>query len=58
MSDVDLPVARVLLCVAFACTPFAAGAAGLSYAEAQDLARQSAPTCAHSRPVWPARAPR
>ncbi len=43
MSDVHLPVARVLLCAAFACVPFASQAAGLSYAEAQDLARQSAP---------------
>ena len=43
MSDVHLPVARVLLCVAFACTPLAGQAAGLGYAEAQDLARQSAP---------------
>jgi len=44
MSHVQLPAVRVLLCVALACTPFVALATGLSYAEAQELARQSAPT--------------
>ncbi|MDH4062021.1 MAG: TolC family protein [Aquincola sp.] len=43
MCPVDRSVVRVLLCAAAACLPLAAHSAGLGYAEAQELARQSAP---------------
>jgi outer membrane protein TolC len=44
MFRVQLVRARALLCFALACTSIATQANGLSFAEAQELARQSAPS--------------
>ena len=43
MSHLQSCVARAFFFLAFACAPHAGQAAGLGYAEAQDLARLSAP---------------